>query len=358
MLWRSIDDPEPAVFTPFDQLKLLLRDEPAHPGGRLVSAWRPRGGGAEWPFAERFVANHVPTFEEHEWDAPRYRHVDIKLADIDRLEAGGIKTFAFLAREDLEEVDGQLRGRPMLAVLKADVDRLGQVFTRGLGEDRTVGRVVALSRLIDGFFTGYLTHLLDADDKLSNVYTVYAGGDDLLLIGPWLTTIRLAQRLNADFRRFTNGNPNLSLSAGIELMGPAEPLNRAVKRAEERLERAKDAGRNRVGLIVDEAIEWHTLDECLKQADWLSERIRDKRDPFSQQLVYKLLRFADLKAKADAGDSDAAIWQPRLRYHLARAFEDRPRHEDMAERIMDLLGPAGQPRPARIPLTIALYRNR
>jgi CRISPR-associated protein Csm1 len=356
VLWLPIDDPEPAAFAPFDRLKLLPKDEPARPGAKPLSAWRPVGGESAWPATHRFLANHVPRFRDREWDANRYLDVDLELADIDRLEEGAIKTLAYLAHEDQEEVDGRLVGRPMLAVLKADVDRLGQVFTTCLGHDRTVGRVVALSRLIDGFFTGWLTELLRT--KFPNVYTVYAGGDDLLLIGPWLTTIRLAQRLRRDFDEFSNGNPNLTLSAGIELLDPAEPLNRAVARAEERLEAAKKAGRNRVGLIVDSPLPWDGLDRALDDAEWLNERIRDRHDPFSVQLVYKLLHFADLKAKADAGDSDAAIWHARIGYHLARAFPDRGRHQQEAERVMALLGPAGEPRPARIPLTIALYRNR
>ncbi len=356
VLWLPIEDPQPAAFAPFDRLKLLPKDEPARPGGNPLSAWRPFGGEASWPATQRFLANHVPRFRDKEWDEPRYRDVDLELADIDRLEEGAIKTLAYLAQEDREEVDGRLVGRPMLAVLKADVDRLGQVFTTGLGDDRTVGRVVALSRLIDGFFTGWLTELLRSE--FPNVYTVYAGGDDLLLIGPWLTTIRLAQRLRRDFDGFSNTNPNLTLSAGIELLDPAEPLNRAVARAEERLEAAKRCGRNRVGLIVDAPLAWDELDRALDDAQWLSDRIRDRQEPFSLQLVYKLLHFADLKAKADAGDSNAAIWQARLSYHLARAFPDRQRREKVTTRVMALLGPAGERRPARIPLTIALYRNR
>lgn len=359
VLWLPIDDPEPAAFAPFDQLKLLPKNQGARPGAEALSAWGPFFGkdAPPWPVTRRFLANHVPRFRDKEWDEPRFRDVDLELADIDRLEEGAIKTLAYLAREDLEEVDSRLVGRPMLAVLKADVDRLGQVFAQGLGADRTVGRVVALSRLIDGFFTGYLTHLLGTDE-FRNVYTVYAGGDDLLLIGPWLTTIRLAQRLHQDFEKFSNANPNLTLSAGIELLDAAEPLNRAVARAEERLEAAKKTGRDRVGLIVKEPIAWTALEGALKHAEWLNERIRDPDHPFSLQLVYKLLHFADLKAKADTGDADAAIWHARLRYHLARAFPDRQRHEEVATRLMDLLGPPGERRPARIPLTIALYRNR
>jgi CRISPR-associated protein Csm1 len=106
--------------------------------------------------------------------------------------------------------------------------------------------------MVDAFFTGHLTHLLKT--QFPNVYTVYAGGDDLLLIGPWLTTIRLARELRAAFARFSASNPNLTLSAGLELIDPSEPLNRAAERVEARLEAAKDAGRDRVCLLVDEPI--------------------------------------------------------------------------------------------------------
>ncbi len=322
----------------------------------------------------RFYANHVPRWRAGEWDDLRYDPVIRTEEDIEELREGGIKTMAFLAHADRERVEGRWVGRPMLAVLKADVDHLGQVFARGFpAEDRTLGRTVALSRLMDAFFSGWLPWRLRTDARFRDIYTVYAGGDDLLLIGPWLTTIRFALELRETFARFAGGNGNLTLSAGIEFADPREPLNRSVQRAEERLERAKGAGdKDRVCLVVDEPITWEQLREALAAADWLLEEIREGR--VSDRFVHGLLRFADMKAKSDRlgaavtlADLDAAMWNARFQYALARQFptdtRDAEKNRRNAEARARYLGLIGAPKheppvPARIPITIALYRNR
>ncbi|MFO1038433.1 MAG: type III-A CRISPR-associated protein Cas10/Csm1 [Geminicoccaceae bacterium] len=357
VLWKRVDDPDEGDLMPFDAYRLVLPEREPHRGSRLVSAWQFRGPEPYWPWppADRFIANHVPTWDNGEWNDRRYADVPEGISDIDALEVGAIKTMAYLAHADREPVGQGFVGRPMLAVLKVDVDRLGQIFGRGLGADRTIGRVVALSRLIDAFFTGWLTALLRTE-PFRDVYTVYAGGDDLLLIGPWRRMIELARELRAGFRCFTHDNPDLTLSAAVELLDPDEPLTRAVERAEQRLEAAKDAGRDRICLISDMPIEWPTLDRALDFAQRLNDAIRDPRAPLPTVFVYKLLHFAGERAKAEAGDSNAAIWRPRLGYHLARAKVD-PEIEAL---VHELLPPPGHTTavPARIPITIALYRNR
>jgi CRISPR-associated protein Csm1 len=254
----------------------------------------------------------------------------------------------------------------MLAVLKADVDRLGQLFTRGLGSDRTVGRSVALSRLVDAFFTGWLTEHVRRHTP--NVYTVYAGGDDLLLIGPWLTTIRLAADLRGAFRRFAGDNPDVTLSAGIELSDPKEPVVRSVARAEERLESAKRDGRDRISLILAEnqSITWAEFEWALLQADRLTDEIRG--GPLPTSFLYKLLWFADRKAKAEGHNRDdsapkpeAADWAPKLAYHRRRLVDEQNIKGADLERfdaMFATLFATGSARHPRIPITLALYRNR
>ncbi len=367
-LWRNVEGTTEGIAL-FDRLRVVVAAEKPHPGPDLVAAWQPRSAGHPWPPADRFLANHVPRFGAGEWDHERYRPVVDALQSVEEKEAWraeGIKTFHHLACEDRELAKGRWHGRPLLAVLKADVDRLGQLFTRGLGDDRTVGRVVALSRQIDAFFTGWLTHHLRT--RAPNVYTVYAGGDDLLLIGPWLTTIRLAADLNAAFRRFAGENPDVTLSAGIELADPKEPLVRIVERAERRLAAAKEGvrnkegGRNQVSLVLPKngAIGWPELDWALEAGDRLHAMIG--AGELATAFVYKLLWFADRKAKAEAGDHDAADWAAKYRYHLARQASEKRLHgaarDAFEQRFHELLGAAGEPKPARIPITLALYRNR
>ncbi len=372
-LWLRRSDARGADVPLFEEaaLHLLRPDETPPAAERILSGWRIRGeaAGSGPVIADRFLANHVPILGVEDGADGRYEGLSEEAQDV---APGEAKTFEHLARDARERVDGRWVGREALAVLKADVDRLGQIFGCGLGEDRTVGRVAALSRMMDAFFTGRLTHLIRT--RFPNAYMVYSGGDDLLIIAPWRDAIGLAAALRADFRRFVGGNPDVTLSAGIELVHLREPLNRAVRRAEDRLEKAKEAGRDRVFLIADRPISWPALDRAVEEAEWLNGLLRAGR--IGTGFLYKMLSFdRDRRAVEEAGhngiDPRAAGWRARWAYHRARQFErmDRAEREPIVARLDRLLcggdilagptPPAGRLElPPAIPITIALYRNR
>lgn len=310
------------------------------------------------PIEHRF-ANHVPRLDSDAAEDPRYRDLD----DESRAGRGGdIKTFAHIAADSREVLPGGgLMGRPMLAVLKADVDRLGQIFSRGLGEDMSLGRLATLSRMTDAFFTIVLPDLLRRD--FPDTYTVYAGGDDLLLLGPWYEMVRLADGVAAAFHSHVGGNPDITISAGIELCGAHEPIGRAVMRAEHRLEAAKDAGRSRVSAIARTPVAWPQLADSIADADRISAWMRDDRRPLATAFVYRSLTISRLRDRADSGEVGAANWRARWAYSIGRNL-DRKRDEERLRFFDRLLGSrltgsdAGPPEAAPTALTIALYRNR
>jgi CRISPR-associated protein Csm1 len=248
----------------------------------------------------------------------------------------------------------------LLAVLKADVDRLGLVFGQGLGADRSPARVAQLSRLIDRFFSQVLPALLRA--RFPNTYTVYAGGDDLLLIGPWREGAGLALALREAFAAFAASNPNLTLSAGLAFIPAHMPLNRAVEEAEERLEAAKCAGRDRVGLLGAE-VAWPQLAQADRHAEALSCHIRAGRVGSTQ--LHAILRLVRLRARAEAALAEpmAAMWNARWQYQrqrLAERLRETEGRDGLLTDLDALLPPPGQVPAvaAEIALTFALWRNR
>jgi CRISPR-associated protein Csm1 len=273
-----------------------------------------------------------------------------------------VLTFAELAALSIE--DG--KGRPMLAAIKADVDRLGQIFTRGLGEHRSLARTAALSRMMDAFFTGFLPHRLQTD--FPHVYTVYAGGDDLLLLGPWREILMLASKLRDDFRSFVGGSSHVTLSTGIALFDAKTPVTRAVHEAEQRLEKAKEDGRDRVHAILatdTPALTWNQYGAALRDADELHKLITGGSQQITTALLYKLLwvdgRRHDCEEKRDIRTAD---WRAKLGYLLWRAL---PMNEGTRAFLCKLMGigPELNPLtdsddrvPARVALSIAIYRNR
>ena len=312
------------------------------------------------PLAVRFLPHHVPVLAADEVRKPAYeRHLS---AEARESKAGDGKTFEHLALDALEERDGKLYGEDLLAVVKADVDRLGAVFSQGV-QRPSLGLVAGLSRMLDFFFSARLPHLLRADERFQSTYVVYAGGDDLLLAGPWRQSAELVGVLREEFARFV-GNPQITLSAALELTHPDEPLNRSVREAEERLERAKQAGRNRVCAIQGEPMKWEDYGRQLERAEELVRWIR--AGSLSTGFVYRMLEFDRDRMQCERGEADAhaASWRARWGYQLRRNLGDLSSKQELVRLLNALMGLDGQLRPgarapsARTAVTVALYRTR
>ncbi len=354
----------------FNRLWLALYDRvPGHAGDFLSLS---RLEGATGACALRRLAHYVPRLEREELSKPAY---DLLSEEGRQSEPGDAKTFEHLALDALEPVNGELRGESLLAVLKADVDRLGMIFSIG-SRTPSLGRLAALSRMMDFFFTGRLMQVLQ--EQFRSTYTVYAGGDDLLLIGPWWQMAELAARLEEEFTRWVGRNPNITLSAGLELVKADQPLNRAAAAAEERLDRAKEEGRFRICAFSPEPVGWDEYRRQLEKAKRLDEWVR--KQWLSLAFLYRVLAFEDERRRAEPGARDggrtvdlkAASWRARWAYQLVRNVRDNkeriPEEADrhrLEEELNELLGlqrdlRPGKPEPgaARIALSIAIYRNR
>jgi CRISPR-associated protein Csm1 len=309
--------------------------------------------------------------------------------EADEIEAGQIKTFQGLALDSCEDEGRQ--GRPMLALLKGDVDRLGRIFAQGLGPRWSVARTAALSRMLDGYFALRLPALLAAE--FPDSYTVYAGGDDFVIVAPWRQGFALAVRLAGDFRAFAGENPDLTFSLGIALFDPRTPVSIAAREAEDRLEAAKAAGRNRVSALEAEPMTWDAFARALDAAERFNGWLRD--GTLSTGALYRLLALDDARQRIAADERRRRIaedrrrrgegegeqreplplarpgdygWMGRLGYHLARLRPARgagrmPPEVLEACRALFGIGPdwrpgASPPPGARLALTHALYRNR
>jgi CRISPR-associated protein Csm1 len=315
----------------------------------------------------------------------RYRHAGVADEEGEDFNEGDVMTFAHIGAEALEEVEGRILGRDLLGILKADVDFLGRIFAEGLGTDRSPARVAQLSRLMDGYFAERLPWLLA--HKFPAAYTVYAGGDDFLLVLPWRFALPCALRLREDFEHFAGGNPNLTLSAGVAFAHPKQPLALVVEEAEEALSEAKAAGRNRLGVLANpgpdvlrviqakaagrnrrgvlgRTLDWEKLRVTLDLAERLNARVREQLLP--PTFLHRMAWFAARRARAEeAGEVRAADWNAKWRYQQARFLarlreSQRPELAALQALLDETLPPPGQQAAAdpEIAITIALWRNR
>jgi CRISPR-associated protein Csm1 len=194
------------------------------------------------------------------------------------------------------------------------------------------------------------------------IYSVYAGGDDLFLLGPWNVILEFALDLAPLYRAYTQ-HPGFTLSGGFATMRPHLPipqLSQLVKSLEEDAKVANKADEARRGhlALFGQAVPWDSLLEVRRWAEGLQRDLEGRR--VSKAQVYRWLRLhreytRSLTAKeADVGRA--------MRYKPLLAYALRPKgqqDQDLYERYGDLLNHA-HPAWVHLPVWVqwGLYAQR
>lgn len=233
------------------------------------------------------------------------------------------------------DFDGKPNRHAMLGVLKADVDHLGMLFGYGLRKRASFGRYAGAARYLDTFFKGFLMDRLRKE--FPNIYAVFAGGDDLFLIGPWCDMARFAHKLNAWFTRAAAGNGCVHLSAGLVFAKPTTPVSRLADEADAAEKLAKQQGRNRIayGRVV---LEWPDYDDALALHKTMLQAHSDTEGDkgFNASMAYRLLQYSRKALGLDLREGQVAPgpadlkWRSQMSYDLAR---NMPLGEDPPEAV-------------------------
>lgn len=188
------------------------------------------------------------------------------------------KTFADLAYNS--------NGIKRLAVLRADVDNLGQAFVAGFNDENngdkycTITRTAVFSRKLSEFFKLHINKILskgefylytDSKPNKRNIDIVYSGGDDVFVVGGWDDVIGFAIDLYNAFKKFTQGQ--LTISAGIGIYNEKFPIYAMASKTGELEELSKhynNDAKNAVTLFSEESI--YSWDEFINKV--IGEKLR------------------------------------------------------------------------------------
>ena len=148
---------------------------------------------------------------------------------------GAIKLFVadYCSDYTLERLAASGEGIEKLGVLRADVDNLGKAFVSGFPKKyQTISRASSFSRMMSTFFKLYINRILlnpvfslkgKRPQKKRNAAVIYAGGDDMFVVGAWKDIIEFSVDINNDLKRFAQ--KTLSVSGGIGIYDSKYPIS-------------------------------------------------------------------------------------------------------------------------------------
>lgn len=191
-----------------------------------------------------------------------------------------------------------------LAVLRADIDNLGQAFVRGFESAKygqryvTLSRTATFSRSLSLFFKRHINGILkqgtyfltEEDDTARNATIVYSGGDDVFVIGAWSDIIGFAVDLYDNLDRFSEGT--LTISAGIGLYPEKYPVS-TMARETGHLEDFSKAypGKNAITVFdAENTYSWPDfIDSVLEDKYVLIRDFFSSMEDYGKSFLYRLL---------------------------------------------------------------------
>lgn len=308
--------------------------------GTLLKYWDigiHRDGTVSKEITAKFINGYVP----------RFSTIDKENETLDRLLAGqksertkdelfnmirqeSPKSFLHLAKMALNKQNkgsSDFCGIEALGTFKADVDNLGLLFALGLKKEmRTLSRMATMSRQLNNYFALYLPHALASKSRFQDVYTVFAGGDDLFLIGPWNRMIDLADFVADTFSEYVCHHPFITISAGISVTKPGVPVRTLAQMADDALDASKHKEGKASITLFGESVTWSAVRELRKIRDtlqgWLDNGI------INHAMLYRFNDIAEMAKQErqllktgraiELREMDCLKWRSSLKYAIAR----------------------------------------
>lgn len=327
----------------------------------------------------KFINGYVPKYDNDDLHDDRYfaggKVEKKKLEMIDQIKANKNdeipKTFAHIAVKSLNFTDKQdkFTGIEALGILKADVDNLGLLFACGIRKDRiTLSRLATMSRQMNNYFSIFLPYTLKTEERFKNIYTVFAGGDDLFLIGPWNKIIEFAGCLHDSFKEYVCNNKHITISAGIALHKPNDPVLSFAKTSEHALNKSKSGGRDSLTLF-GATVKWDEFRELQMVKDKILEWLDSEK--INNAMMFRLNELTEMKEQEKAilknedisiEDMECLKWKARFKYTTVRNTAKKLKGEERKKAIEEVMEIAKWLETyggaLRIPLWQIIYNRR
>jgi len=242
---------------------------------------------------------------------------------------------------DFSDLQEKATGISRLGVLRMDVDNLGDLFKDGFGWRKnsraTLSRLAALSFSLSLFFEGWVKALCESPEYDNLIYAVYAGGDDVFLIGPWDKMPGLANRIARDLDRFSGHNANIHASGELSFIHGKYPVYQAAEDAHKALEQAKHTNGKAALSFLGQTWKWDTFSRMTDEFNRLVKIASKKKDgglSGPQSILQVLRKLARDRASDKRGRTIWGPWAWQSVYHLTRRAEQAGKESPLGQELI------------------------
>jgi len=223
-------------------------------------------------------------------------------------------------------------GIKSLAVLKADVDNMGK-FLEKSNVTNCFENFDSFSKTMDNFFSLYIPKLMKME--YPNTYTVFAGGDDLFLLGAWDEVLEMAREIEHEFKAFVKSE-ELSISFGIAIAKPSTPISYLAEYTEHLLEEAKEIDEKKDAIsLFRETVKWKRYKAVYGELYGTLEAFEEH---LNTAFLYRLLELIEMSKKVKYHDDiPSTIWKSKFRYSFNRNVLEKMRGDKEKERAENIL---------------------
>ena len=230
----------------------------------------------------------------------------------------GFRSFEEYASTDHGEV-----GDTYLGILRMDVDGLGKRFITGFN---SLEEYKLFSEKLCYFFEREVEEdLLLKNDFKKHLNVIYAGGDDLFIVGRWDKVIEFAKLIHEETLRQFSGE-GISISGGIAIVKPKYPIAKAAEMAGDAEEAAKQGEKNAINLF-GRTISWNGEFEYVEEfKNSFVEYISLYKDyGFNKSILHKIMLYASIvemnRVRKSHGMSPNYSYTWHICYYLTRFME-------------------------------------
>ena len=210
-------------------------------------------------------------------------------------------------------------GDTNLGILRMDIDGLGKRFITGFD---SIGQYKAFSKRLVDFFEVETRKIQQESAFQPYLNIIYAGGDDLFVVGRWDKVIDFAERIHQETEnRF--GNEGISISGGIAVVHPKFPISKAAELAGDAEDAAKQFrnGEKNAFCMLGKIVSWNQEFDYVKSFKQQFVTLIKQYD-LSKGILHKLMLYSSIadrnKIRRKEGKTEDFSYIWHISYYMTR----------------------------------------